>query len=179
MTLEERLQHHKAMAESYHSAYTKQSVKDGATYDEWKFAPDATYFSPYFGDNVIDLAKNPMSVQTSATMEATSYSVTLPDWKPLSFESWASEDGFVMKTHFGGHDKDGVMHDFYSYGFVKTNEKDEITHWETHVSPEYNDFLDFTLGVHGPFKHGAHEYMAAVAKRLAQAGVDLSKLNLH
>ncbi len=174
MTLEERLEHHRKMAESYHLAYVKQDVQDGATYDEWKFAPHATYWSPYFGDNVIDLSENPMSVQQSATMEATSYGVTLPDWTPLDFKCWASEDGFVMQSHFGGHDKDGVLHDFYAYGFVNTNEKDEITHWETHVSPEYNDFLDFTLGVHGPFKHGAGEYMQAVGKRLAQAGMDLT-----
>ncbi len=140
MTLEERLAHHKAMAESYHMAYVQQDVQDGATYDEWKFAPHA-----------------------------------IPDWAPLDFKCWASEDGFVMQSHFGGHDKDGVLHDFYAYGFVNTNEDDEIVHWETHVSPEYNDFLDFTLGVHGPFKHGAGEYMQAVGKRLAQAGMDLDK----
>lgn len=176
MTLEERLAHHKQMAESYHAAYLKQTVQEGATYEEWQFAPHATYWSPYFGDRVIDLDHAHISVQASATMEAASYGITLPDWGPLSFESWASEDGFVMKTHFGGHDKDGLLHDFFAYGFIKTDDQDRITHWETHVSPEYNDFLDFTLGVHGPFKNGEDEYMAAVAKRLAQAGLDLTSL---
>ncbi len=27
------------MAESYHAAYLKKTVEDGATYGEWKFAP--------------------------------------------------------------------------------------------------------------------------------------------
>lgn len=173
MTLEETIEHNRRLAESYHRAYVKQTVEDGATYDDWKFAPHATYFSPYFGNNMIDLDNNPMTVQQSATMEASTYCVTLPDWTILSFESWPSDRGFVMKSHFGGHDKDGVMHDFYAYGFVDTNEKGEITHWETHVSPEYNEFLDVVLGVHGPFKNGAHEYMMAVAKKMKEAGVQI------
>ncbi|MCH3987665.1 MAG: hypothetical protein LKG56_10190 [Lachnospiraceae bacterium] len=173
MTLEERIEKHKKMAEAYHSAYMKQSVQDGAKYDDWVFAPHATYWSPYFGNNVIDLDNNPMSVQKSATMEAATYSVTMKDWGPLSFECWSSDRGFVMKTHFGGHTEDGVLHDFFAYGFVDTNDKCEITHWETHVSPEYNDFLDVALGVHGPFKNGAGEYMAAVAKKMQEKGVKI------
>ena len=38
--LEDRIAMHRRMAESYHSVYTQKSVKDGATYDEWKFAAD-------------------------------------------------------------------------------------------------------------------------------------------
>lgn len=125
---------------------------------------------------MIDLKAYPMSVRKSATMEALSYSVTLPDWKPLGFKCWPSDNGFVMQSHFGGHDKEGIMHDFYAYGFVETNEKCEITRWETHVSPEYNDFLDTVIGVHGPFKNGAEVYMEAVGKKLAQAGIDIRKM---
>ena len=171
MTLEERIQRHKAMAESYHAAYLSKRVENGDTYDEWKFAPHASYWSPYFGDSQIDLETNPISVRQSAAMEAAAYCVTLPDWTILDFESWPSDKGFVMQSHFGGHDRNGALRDFYAYGFVNTNENCEITHWETHVSPEYNDFLDVTLGVHEPFKNGAEAYMAAVAKRLQEAGV--------
>lgn len=78
-----------------------------------------------------------------------------------------------MKSHFGGHDRDGVLHDFYAYGFVDTNKEGEITHWETHVSPEYNDFLDTVLGVHGPFRNGAGEYMKAVAEKMKEAGIQI------
>ena len=137
-------------------------MEDGATYEEWKFAPHAEY-------NKIDLDTTPMTVQQSATMEASTYCITLPDWTILGFQCWPSDNGFVMQSHFGGHDRDGVLHDFYAYGFVLTNEKAEITHCKTHVSPEYNDFLDVVLGVHGPFKNGADEYMAAVARKMRSA----------
>lgn len=174
LSLEERIEKHKKMAQSYYSAYDKKAVKDGATYDEWKFADDAKYWSPYFGDNIIDLKTHPMSVRQSATMEAISYSIVFPDWKPLGFKCWASENGFVMQTHFGGHTKEGKFMDFYAYGFVETNENCEIERWETHVSPEYNDFLDVAIGVHGPFKKGPEAYMQAVAKKLKEAGIEIN-----
>lgn len=172
-TLEERLQYHLDMAKSYYAAYEKRTVEDGAKYDNWVFADDAVYWSPYFGDNLIELKSNPMSVQQSAVMEASIYCVTFPDWGPIGFKCWPSDIGFVMQTHFGGHDKDGKFMDFYAYGFVETNEKCEITRWETHVSPEYNDFLDAAIGVHGPFKNGADDYMEAVVRKMRQEGVTI------
>lgn len=175
LTLEERIDHHRKMAYSYYGAYDKKAVKDGSTYDEWVFADHAQYWSPYFGDNVIDLSTYPMTVQGSATMEALTYSLTLPDWKPLDFRCWPSDNGFVMQSHFGGHTEDGVLHDFYAYGFVETDEYGDIKRWETHVSPEYNDFLDLTIGVHGPFKEGPEAYMKAVMAKLTAAGIDIQK----
>lgn len=175
MTLEERIRRHRRMAESYHRAYMNRTVKDGATYDEWVFAPHAKYWSPYFGGNVIDLDNHPMSVRDSATMEAATYSITFPDWGPLDFKCWPAENGFVMQSHFGGHDKDGRLWDFYAYGFVETNERCEIVRWETHVSPEYNAFLDQAIGLHGPFTNGPEPYMEAVMKKLREAGIDLTK----
>jgi hypothetical protein len=175
LTLEERIEQHRRMAESYHSAYMKKVVKDGATYDEWVFADNALYWSPYFGDNVISLKQHPMSVKQAATMEALTYSLTFPDWGPLNFKCWPSDNGFVMQSHFGGHDQAGEMMDFYAYGFVETNESGEVARWETHVSPEYNDFLDVAIGIHGPFKQGPEAYMAAVGRKLREAGIDLSK----
>lgn len=165
LTLEDRIALHRRMAESYYDAYSEKTVEDGSTYDEWKFTIDALYWSPYFGDNEIELYKYPISVRASATMEAKVYTITLPDWAPLGFECWPSDKGFVMQTHFGGHKEDGTLVDFYAYGFIKTNEYGEITRWETHVSPEYNDFLDIVIGVHGPFKQGPEPYMEALSKK--------------
>lgn len=176
MTLEERIEQHRRMAESYRDAYNKHTVEEGATYQDWVFAPHAEYWSPYFGDNLIDLDTHPMSVRQSATMEADTYCLSLPDWAPLGFKCWPSDNGFVMQTHFGGHDEEGKLWEFYAYGFVETNEKCEITRWETHVSPEYNEFLDKVIGVHGPFKNGPEPYMAAVAKKLRAAGIDPTKV---
>ena len=173
LSMEARLAHHRKMAESYYYAYSEKAVKDGATYEEWKFSDEALYWSPYFGDNVIELHKHPISITTAATMEAKAYSVILPDWAPLNFKCWPSDNGFAMQTHFGGHTKDGTLIDFYAYGFVETNEKGYITRWETHVSPEYNNFLDVTIGVHGPFKNGPEPYMEALTCKLKEAGVNL------
>jgi len=173
MTLEERIERHRQMADSYVAAYRKQAVQEGDTYKEWVFAPHAQYWSPYFGDNVIDLGQYPMSVRKSATMEATTYCITFPDWGPLGYKCWPSINGFVMQTHFGGHDRNGKLMDFYAYGFVETDENCEITRWETHVSPDYNDFLDEAIGIHGPFKAGPEPYMAAVAKKLQEAGIQI------
>ena len=172
-SLAERIEYHRRMAESYHAAYLKHKVEDGATYSEWTFAPHAKYWSPYFGDNLIDLSDYPISVQKSATMEAATYCVAFPDCGPLDFKCCPSDNGFVMQSHFGGHDKDGELMDFYAYGFVETNEAGEIIRWETHVSPEYNDFLDAAIGVHGPFKHGPKAYMDAVARKMQEAGIQI------
>jgi hypothetical protein len=176
LSLEERIALHRRMAESYHNAYDVKAVKDGATYDEWKFADDATYWSPYFGKELIHLNAHPISVSTSAHMEAKAYSLRFPDWSPIEFECWPSDNGFVMKTLFQGHTEDGKEMSFYSYGFVKTNEKGEIKHWETHVSAEYSDFLDIAIGVHGPFGDCADPYMEALAKTLKEAGVNIPML---
>ena len=58
MTDCEKIEHHSRMAEGYHQAYEKEAVKDGATYDAWVFADNAVYWSPYFGDNLIDLSNS-------------------------------------------------------------------------------------------------------------------------
>ncbi len=170
MKLEDRIALHRRMAESYRNAYLHQGVKDGATYEEWKFADDAVYASPYFtGGNVLLLRDVAKSVATVATMEAKAYSVKFPDWKPADFKYWPAENGFVMKTRWEGHMKDGTMMGFYSYGFVDTNDQGQITRWETHTNEEYGAFLEVAIGVHGPF-HGA-EYVEALTRTLKEASV--------
>ena len=152
------------MAESYYHAYDKKAVQDGATYDEWKFADDAVYYSPYFGQGLIPLKTHPISVSVSATMEATAYSLKFPDWGPVEFDCWPSDVGFTMKTRFLGHTKGGIEMGFFAYGFVKTNDQGEIIRWETHVNEEYGPFLDVAIGVHGPFGDDANPYMEALAE---------------
>jgi hypothetical protein len=174
MTLEERIALHRRMAESYHAAYDKKAVKEGATYEAWKFADDAKYWSPYFGNHIIELKTTPISVKDSATMEALAYSLKFPDWGPIEFKSWPSDNGFVMKTLFQGHMKDGTEMRFFAYGFVETNDQGEITRWETHVNgDEYGPFLDVAIGVHGPFKESAAPYMEALGRALKAAGVNM------
>lgn len=105
LTNEERIANNKAIAESYYHAYSKKAVKDGASYDAWVFAPHAEYWSPYFGNSMIDLQMNPISVEDSATMEALSYSVEFDGWGPVDFEAFPSINGVAWKTRFGGRRK--------------------------------------------------------------------------
>jgi hypothetical protein len=173
MTLEERIALHRRMAESYYNAYHQQAVKEGTTYEDWKFADNAVYFSPYFGQGLIHLKEHPISVKTSATMEAKAYSLKFPDWGPEQFKCWPSDNGFVMQTLFSGHTEDGKKMSFYAYGFVETNEAGEITRWETHVNEDYDAFLDVAIGVHGPFDNDASAYMEALGRTLKAVGVNL------
>lgn len=171
MKLEDRIARHRRMAEGYRDAYLRQGVQEGATYEEWTFAQDATYASPYFiGDEILPLRESAVSVATSATMEAKAYSLTFPDWKPVDFTYWPADNGFVMKTRWSGHTKDGTEMGFYSYSFVETNSRAEVTHWETHVNEEYSPFLEFAIGQSGPF-HDRSEYMDALSRCLDKAGV--------
>lgn len=176
-SLAERIELHRRMALAYYGAYQGRDVQDGQTYAEWRFAPEAVYWSPYFGTEEIELATHPVSVQQSATMEAVAYGVRFTDWGPASFECWPAEDGFAMKTRFEGHTRDGVLMGFFAYGFVRTDDQGRIVRWETHVSRDYDDFLDVAIGVHGPFQGKADDYLAALSRTLAEAGISLPKMS--
>lgn len=178
LTLEQRLDLHRRMAHSYHEGYTERAVQDGATYTDWVFSPKATYLSPYFGSEEIELATYPVSVRESATMEAVAYSVRFDNWGPADFLCWPSDQGFTMKTRFEGTRRsDGVAMGFFAYGFVDTDAAGRIIHWETHVNAEYDDFLDVAIGVRGPFPGRVEDYTAALGATLKEAGVALPRLD--
>ncbi len=175
LKIEDRIAMHRRMAESYRDAYLARDVKDGASYEEWKFADDAVYASPYFtGDGVISLGGMPVSVATYATMEAKAYSVTFPDWGLVDFKCWPADNGLVMKTRFEGHMKDGTKMSFYSIGFVETNDKGEITRWETHVNgEEFGPFLEVAIGLRGPFVDGHLPYLKRLGQVLKENGLSV------
>lgn len=160
------------MAEAYRDAYLRQGVQDGEAFaDAWKFAADGVYVSPYFtGDQVFPFSEFPTDTARASTMEAKAYSLTFPDWSPVSFEHWPAANGLTMKTRWQGTTEDGVTMGFYSYSFIHTNDAGELTRWETHVNDEYNAFLDVAIGTHGPFQ-GTGEYVEALERTLAAAGV--------
>lgn len=167
------------MAESYSTAYLRQGVQDGEEYTDengqeaWKFADDAVYASPYFtGDEGFPMSEYSVDTAKAATMEAKAYSLTFPDWKPADFKYWPADNGFVMKTRWEGHMQDGTGMGFYSYSFVETNDKGEVTRWETHVNDEYSPFLEVAIGVSGPF-HGTTAYVDALHRCLDKAGVSV------
>ncbi len=174
MNLEERIAHHRRMAEAYRDAYLRQGVQDGEAFvNAWKFAADAVYSSPYFtGDEVFLFSEFPEESARASTMEAKAYSLTFPDWKPASFKYWPAENGFVMKTRWEGHAEDDIKMGFYSYSFVETNDDGEVTRWETHMNDEYSVFLEVAIGVSGPFQ-GTSEYVKALERCLEKAGVSI------
>ncbi|MCK9904980.1 hypothetical protein CC117_32310 [Parafrankia colletiae] len=182
MNLEEKLSLHQRMADGYRDAYLHQGTKDGATYDSWKFAPDALYSSPYFtGHDVINLGEISggadaslifEAIAASAIQEAKAYSVTFPDWKLVDYTSWAAENGYVARVRWEGHTRNGLKMGFYSTTFVETNDNGEIRHWQTFVNDEeYGPFLEVAIGRRGPFQ-GHLEYMELVGKVLRDNGLE-------
>ena len=173
MELSDRIEKHRQMAHAYRDAYTSKEVHAGMSYEGWVFAPDAIYMSPYFvGDMTIPLDENlAIGAAAAATMEARAYSVTFSDWGPVDFKCWPADNGFVMRTRWEGSMKTGARMGFYSIGFVETNDKCEITKWETYVNDdEYGPFLEVAIGTRGPFKDGSG-YMDAVVRTLEAHGL--------
>ena len=44
----ERMENNRQIAESYYNVYSKKTVKDGAVYDKWVYAPNATLVSLFW-----------------------------------------------------------------------------------------------------------------------------------
>ncbi len=166
MDLEDRIAHHAAMALSYRDSYVHKSVEGGSKF-AWTFAPDCIYFSPYFTGEELNLAEVGSKNGEGAVLEAQVYAITFPDWQPEEFKYWPADNGFTMKTRWRGTRPDGVQMGFYSYSFVETNEVGEVARWETHVNDEYSTFLEYAIGVSGPFQ-GHSEYLDALRARLAK-----------
>lgn len=173
MNLDERIALHRRMAYAYRDAYLREDVHGGMSYEGWEFADDATYASPYFtGDQVLALDDTlAVGAAACATMEAKAYAATFRDWKPVEFKCWPADNGFVMRTRWEGHTKDGTKMGFYSIGFVETNDEGKITRWETFVNDdEYGPFLEVAIGVRGPFKDG-NDYVNALIQTLEKHGI--------
>jgi hypothetical protein len=171
---EDRVSLHRRMAEGYHEAYKRRVERQRVVYpDEWRFADDATYSSPYFSGGKDapfgKFMKAPgMSMSKGATMEARVYDAKLSDWQPVEFMCWPSENGFAMRTRFEGHTDDGVKMGFYALDFVQTNETGLITRWETFVDgEEFGPLVELAIGVRGPFDDFS-AYWSALAKRLSE-----------
>ena len=174
MKLEDRIDKHRRMAESYRDKYVLQKVHEGETYDEWEFTDDAVYTSPYFvaGQELV-LKDVATSFDTAATVEAKAYSVNFPDWRPVEFKFWPAANGFVMRYRWEGTSvADGITMGFYSISFVETNDDAQITHWSTYVNDEeYGPFLQAAIGARGPF-HG-DEYMQALTRHFEKHGLSI------
>ena len=174
MKLEDRIAKHKRMAESYRDKYVLQKVQEGETYDEWDFADDAVYTSPYFvADQELVLKDVATAWDVAATVEATAYGVEFPDWKPVDYKCWPAENGFVMRYRWQGTSQTtGKVMGFYSISFVDTNDEGQIVHWSTYVNDEeYGPFLELAIGRRGPFQ--GDEYMQSLAAHFEKHGLSL------
>jgi hypothetical protein len=177
MNIAERLALHRRMAEGYHGAYERQHEQGDAVYsEEWKFADDAAYFSVYFtGGQEVPLGEianaSGASMTDGAALEARVYSAVLPDWGPLEFMCWPSDVGFVTRTRYGGHTKDGAAMSFHMIDFVLTNEDGLITRWETFCDgEEFGPVAELAVGLRGPFRN-VFDYWGALSRRLQELGL--------
>jgi hypothetical protein len=165
MNLEDRIAKHRRMAESYRDKYVLQKVQEGEIYDEWVFADDAVYTSPYFvAEQELVLADVATHWELAATIEAKAYGKEFPDWRPVGHKFWPADNGFVMRYRWEGTSvSTGKVMGFYSISFVETNDDAQIVHWSTYVNDEeYGPFLELAIGARGPFHND--EYMQALAR---------------
>lgn len=170
MNLDERIAMHRRMAEGFGNSYrTRRSHASADQCTSWYFVEDAEYFAPYFtGGRLIYLrdytAYRSLDISIVAATEEQAYSAQFPDWGPIEFKYWPSDNGFVMKTLFQGHTRQGRAMSFWAGGFIETNAEGLITRWETHVNgEEIGPFLDIAIGVRGPFSSPSAYFRALIA----------------
>jgi len=156
----DRVEFHRQLADAYRSVYDKKTAKEseeGATYENWVFAKNCVYFSPYFTQyKELDIGSlsemNSTTIVESINWEAMALSHKFPDWGPKTFESWPSDHGCVWRTLFSGHHiETGEEMQFYAVSFVETNDKGEITRWETWPDNRFDPFLKEAIGICGPW----------------------------
>jgi hypothetical protein len=164
---QERIALHRRLAEGYHEAYLRRAERGAVIYPpEWQLADDAIYWSSYFGTAPLkQFHRQAGTTQSeSASKEADVYAAQLPDFGPVEFMCFPSEQGFMTRTLFVGHTRGGKRMSFYALDVVLTNEAGQITRWETFVdSAEFGDILELCTGVRGPFKD-FHQYRQALTR---------------
>ena len=164
----EKMEYHRKMAKTLRNAYEKRAVEDADSFQQWVFADHAKFWSPYFGNREMDLSEDVDETRKFGVGEAYACMHAMPDYSLLGFRCWPSSAGFALQMRLGGHGPGGELHAYYSYIFIDTDDDGRIIRWETHVSPEYNAFMDFVLGMHGPFTDGLESYSEAVMKKMEQ-----------
>jgi hypothetical protein len=165
MTLEERLARHQRMADTYFDAYAHH-VERGAVVmsDEWRIAPDFLYSSPYHG------AGRPEKIATlmegaGNTNEMRLYLAKMPDWRAVEMLGWPTPEGFVTKTRWEGHTRDGRAFEATLVNFWWVNAQGEITRCDASLNgDELGPVMELICGVRGPFAT-FREYWGALEAR--------------
>jgi hypothetical protein len=178
MKIEDRLAHHRRIAEGYEEAYKLRAQRGGRVIfpKEWVFAEDAVYVSVYFSGGVESplgkfLKKSGESIGDGATREARVYAAKFPDWTTTNFMCWPAENGATWRSRMTGTTKDGVKMAWHMVDFINTNAQGEITRWETFCDgEEFGPVMEHAVGVRGPFKDFT-QYWKALNRRLEQLGI--------
>jgi hypothetical protein len=171
MTLEERVELNRRLAECYHDAYRLQQERGRTDLDMWKFSDDAVFYMPYFtGGDVVPmglfLKTAGISLSDLADMEQKAYSKILPDWHNVEFLAFPSDIGFAFRARMEGHDQHGRKYSFHACDFLLTNDEGQITRWETHMDDsEFGPVVELLTGQRGPFEN-FDVYWKAVADHL-------------
>jgi hypothetical protein len=160
MTLEERIALHRRMATSWFETYRDFPKKKVITMSsEWKWSDDAIYWSPYFsGSKEHPVGKffkrGDLSFGSGASQETAVYADAFPDWRPVEFTCWPSENGCAWRSKQEGHNSKGVKYAAHIVNLITTNSEGLITRYESHLdSAEFGPVAMQALGTPGPFEN--------------------------
>jgi hypothetical protein len=163
MTLEDRLARNKRIADTYFDAYANHIARGTVVMtDDWKLAPDFTFKSTYHGGEatiakLIDVAGN--------TNEMKTYLFDMPDYHAADCMRWPTPEGFVTRTRWVGHTKDGRELASTLVNFWWVNDAGEITRCESMINgDEIGPVMEVVVGRRGPFS-SFEDYWAALAAR--------------
>jgi hypothetical protein len=154
----ERITLHRRMAESWYDGYRLFPERQELILsDEWRFTDEAVYWSPYFSGGRIHpvgkFFKTGLTFASGGSMETSVYAAKMPDWRPVEFICWPSENGFAMRSRYEGHTADGVRMTAHIVNLVLTNPDGLIDRYESHLDThEFGPIAEVVLGVPGPFR---------------------------
>jgi hypothetical protein len=151
MTLEDRLALHQRMADTYFDAYAHH-VERGAVVmsDEWRIASDFVYASPFHGAGTPERIATLMA-GAGNTNEMKLYLAKMPDWRAVDMLGWPTPEGFVTRTRWEGHTREGRTYEATLVNFWWV-EGDQITRCEACVNgDELGPIMELICGVRGPF----------------------------
>jgi hypothetical protein len=163
MSLEDRLALHQRIADTYFDAYANHIARGQVVMtDDWKLAPDFVFKSTYHGAEatiakMIDVAGN--------TNEMKTYLFEMPDYHAEECLRWPTPEGFVTRTRWVGHTRDGKALVSTLVNFWWVNAAGEITRCESFINgDEIGPVMEKVVGRRGPFE-SFDEYWAALAAR--------------
>jgi hypothetical protein len=157
MDASERLALHQRMADGYFDAYANFNERNGRVLfpDDWSFAEEMVYFSPFFTGGRDYVMGRQLSAgldwNDSASKEASVYSAALPGWRATSHKTWVSTNGFAIRTNFAGQSRDGQKYEWLSVELIDTNDEGQIVHNDCYLEG-FGAVTYLAFGVAGPFR---------------------------